>query len=405
MIFKMAWRNIWRNKTRSIVIILSVILGLTAGFFVMSLYKGMMKSRIRTVIYSEAGHVQLHDSLFKKDYDPVFVIPRPIQIIKHLQGDETVAAIAPRTVTQGMIATTTGSAGVQINGVIQRDEDQVSSLGKKIVEGKPLDSGKKHNILVGKKLAQKLKLKCGNKIVLTFTDTSSGLVSSAFRVVGIYESENGPLDERNVYVNKAYLNELLGLNEAEAHEITVILKKDEMLSGIQAAWQKEFPFLKLESWMDISPETSLMADTVDTMSLIIIIIILFALAFGIINTMLMAVLERVREIGMMIALGMNKRKMLKLIFFETFMLTLAGTPPGILISKILIDYLNKKGMVFALASKEMMSSFGFSNVLYPEFPQEKIWMILSVVTGTALLSCIFPAWKALRLKPSDALRK
>lgn len=404
MIFVMAWRNIWRNKMRSLVIMFSIATGLFAGIAVLALYKGMMKSRVRTVIYAEAAHLQLHDSDFKKDYDPYYVIRNGNAVVNSIGQLPEVKLVAIRTVTNGMLVTATGSAGVTINGIVPQQEYELSQLRKKIIDGKLFDEKKKNQVMIGKKLAKKMKLKTGSKLVLTFTDTSGSIVSAAFRVAAVYQSYNAPMDERNVYVQMGDLNELL-LNDQSFHEIAVLLTKDEDVNYVQLLLQEKFPSLQVESWKEISPETDLMVDTVDLYSYIIMIIIMIALAFGIINTMLMAILERTREIGMMIALGTNRMKVFLLVMLETLMLTFAGTPIGVLIGWVVMGYFNKNGLDFSGMGEEMMSSFGFSTMIYPEFPAEKLPGVMLIVMGTALISCLFPAIKALKLQPVEALRR
>jgi putative ABC transport system permease protein len=400
----MAWRNIWRNKMRSIVIMLSIAVGLFAGIAMLALYKGMMKSRVRTVIDAEVGHIQLHDSNFKKDYEPKFVINNGDDILKVITAIPAVKLAVPRSITNGMLATATGSAGVQINGVIPELEYQASQLKKKIIKGKEFDATKKNEVMIGNKLATKMKLKTGSKLVLTFTDTSGNIVSGAFRVAAIYQSDNAPLDEKNVYVPLHDINALLTIGNA-FHEIAVLLKNDEEVKAVQQQLQQKFPAYQVESWRDISPETDLMVKTINQYSYIIMIIIMFALAFGIINTMLMAILERTREIGMMVALGTNRIKIFLLVLLETIFLTLAGTPIGILIGWLATNYFNKHGLDLSGMGREMMSSFGFGTMIYPEFPADKLTGVLLIVTGTAIISCLLPALKALRLQPVDALRR
>ena len=404
MISLMAWRNIWRNKMRSIVVILSVAIGLFSGIMVLGLYKGMMRGRIKTVIYAEVSHLQIHDTNFKKDFEPNYTIQNASAIITSLKKYTEVKAIATRTVTTGMLSTTTGSAGVQINGIETEAEQVVSQLNKKIKEGKWFNKKKTNEIFIGYKLAKKMKLKTGNKIVLTFTDIESNIVSSAFRVAAIYESNNAPLDEMNVYVIQNELNKILGLQN-QIHEIAILLKKDELLESAQEKISKNFKNLSIENWKELSPETNLMVETVNISSYIIMAIILLALAFGIINTMLMAILERTNEIGMMLALGMNKFKMFLLVLSETIFLTFAGMPLGISVAWLVTNYFNKHGLTWGRIGKEMMNSFGFSTSIYPEFPSEKLAITTLFVLATALLSCIYPAVKALALNPSDALRK
>ncbi|HEX4956807.1 MAG TPA: FtsX-like permease family protein [Lacibacter sp.] len=404
MILLMAWRNIWRNKMRSIIIMMSVALGLFAGIAILALYKGMMHSRVRTLIDAEAGHFQLHHVNFKNDYESKFVMARGDSLLQQIRSLPGVKLAAKRSITQGMLATATGSAGVQINGVVPEDEYMASQLKAKIIDGDVFDSSRKNEIMIGKKLAKKMKLKTGSKLVLTFTDSSGAIVSSAFRVKAIYESNNAPLDERNVYILIHTLNELLGIGN-NFHEIVVLLHNDEDVPLLYQQLQQQFSSCQIESWKELSPESELMVKTVDVYSYIIMVIIMFALAFGIVNTMLMAILERTKEIGMMVALGTGKASLFVLVLSETIFLTLAGTPFGLLASWLITGYYSKHGLDLSGMGREMMSSFGYSTLIYPSFPTDKIVGVILIVFCTALLSCLFPAVKALKLKPVEALRR
>jgi ABC-type transport system, involved in lipoprotein release, permease component len=403
MIFIMAWRNTWRNKTRSILIMLSVAIGLLAGIGVLSLYKGMMKSRVRTVIDSEVGHLQIHHPDFKKDYYPAYVLGDSDKLLKRMRQFPSVQLVAPRSVVQGMLVTATGSNGVQINGIVPGIEYKISRLKEKITEGDGFHADKKNEIVIGRKLADKMKIKLGSKLVLTFADTSDEIVSSAFRVSSIYQSGNAPLDELNVYVMMSTLNELLQIGNS-FHEGVILLQQDEDVPFIQSRLKQEFPSLSIESWKEISPETDLMVKTVDEYSYIIMFIILLALAFGILNTMLMSVLDRTREIGMMVALGTSRVRVFLLVFVETLFLTLCGTPVGMITAYFVINYFQKHGLDLSGMGKEMMASFGFNTMVYPSFPWEKLVQVLIMVVGTAIISSVLPAIKVLRLRPVEALR-
>jgi putative ABC transport system permease protein len=404
MILIMAWRNIWRNKTRSIVIMLSIAIGLFSGIALLALYQGMMKGRVQTVIYSEVGHLQIHNPEFKKDYKPEFTIPDGQIILKKTTLMPEVKLAVPRCITTGMLSTPGGSAGVQINGVIPEQEYLASQLRKKIVEGNTFDSEKKNQVIIGKKLASKLKLNVGSKLVLTFIDSNEEIVSGAFRVSAIYQSDNAPLDELNVYVTMKELSNMLKIGN-EFHEIVLILYQDNFIDSLDLRLSKQFSSSKIETWSEISPETNLLVKTTDQYSYIILVIIMLALAFGIINTMLMAILERTREIGMMLALGTNRIRIFFLVLLETFFLTFAGTPLGIFSSWALTSYFNKKGLNLSGMGNEMMNSFGFASMIYPEFPADKIINVFFIVFITALFSCLFPALKALSLQPVEALRR
>lgn len=400
----LAWRNIWRNKVRSVLIMTSVALGLFAGVFVLSLYEGMLKSRVRIVIDAEVAHLQLHHPQFKEDYDPSFILPSRDTLMAKLRSVPAVRFIAWRSVAQGMLSTPTGSAGVQIFGVTPAEENMVSGLSKKLVEGVTLDSAKRNAVLIGRKLAVKMKLKLGSKIVLTFSDRDQNITAGAFRVVGIYQSNNASLDELQVYVNHATLNEYLAIGNG-GHEVAILLNDDRQVEPSSREIKALFPDLDVKTWRESSPETDLMVTTVDQFSYIIIVIIMIALAFGIINTMLMAVLERTREIGMLTALGMNRPKVFRLILTETILLTLVGVPVGFLATLVTVDYYSKAGIDISSFSEAVMSGFGFSTMIYPEIPWRSIPTVMAIVGGTALVAALFPSLRAIKLQPADALRQ
>lgn len=399
----LAWRNVWRNKTRSLIIMTSVAIGLFAGIFVLALYEGMLSARVRTVIDSEVAHLQIHHPHFKEDYDPAFTLD-PVRIEDSLQGILAIEAVAYRVITQGMLSTTTGSAGVQINGIDPEEEMKVSSLADKLKTGSLLDPQKRNGVLIGKKLADKMKISLGSKLVLTFTDFESNMTAGAFRVVGIYQTINAPLDELHVYVNRTALASYLGLTRA-CHEVAIRMTTDAGVEEVQQQLQRQFPEYKVQTWRETSPETDLMVSTIDQYSAIIIGIIMIALAFGIINTMLMSVLERTREIGMLTALGMNRVRVFILVLSETIMLTVVGVPLGLVASWFTIWYFATRGIDIASFSEDAMSGFGFSSIIYPEFPVTSLNMVLLIVIGTALFASLFPSLKAIRLQPADALRQ
>lgn len=404
MILSLAWRNIWRNKMRSMVIMLSVAAGLFAGIAVLALYKGMMQSRVRTVIDSETGHLQIHQAGFTSDYDPSLLIPEKKTLQDKLSGDKRIKAYATRCIITGMLSNATGSAGVNINGFNSSEEVAVSQLGDKIQEGNVRWEQSEKGILVGRKLAMKMKLEKGNKIVLTLTDTADNLISSAFRIKGIYQSANAPLDEINIYVKNKDLQDLIGL-ENGIHEIAIKLFEDEQVESVKQDYQMMFPQLQIQTWKEISPETDLLVRTVDTYSYIILVIILIALSFGIMNTMLMSVLERKHEIGMMLALGMSRNRLLLLIILESFFLTMAGIPVAVIAGLGAAGYYEKHGLDLSNMGTDLMESFGFDTMIYPSFPTEKITGIIVLVFITALVSSLLPAWKSLRLDPAEALQK
>ena len=404
MILSLAWRNIWRHKMRSLIIMMSVSLGLFAGVAVMALYEGMMVIRIRTVIDEETGHIQIQHPGFTDEKEAAFFLKSPDHIIKKIKEIKEVQEITKRVVTNGMLTTPTGTAGVQIIGIDPSTEYSYSSLREKMKEGNLLDTRKQYQAIIGKKIADKMKLKIGSKLVLMFNDTTNNLVSSAYRVAGIYQSTNTALDARLIYTSGKELSELLGLPD-QVHQIGLKLKNDKDLAGVTVRLKDLLPEYSVQTWKELAPETEFMVSTVDTYSYVIMIIIMIALAFGILNTMLMSVVERTREIGMIAALGMSKVRIFMLILLETIFLTLAGSPLGISLGLVTTLYFNKKGLDLSGMGEDMMGSYGFKTIIYPEFPLENLIPVLSIVIITSLLSSLIPAIKAIQMKPIEALRQ
>jgi ABC-type lipoprotein release transport system permease subunit len=401
MLIKIAWRNIWRHKSRSTIIIASVAFGLWAGLFMQGYMNGRIEERILSAIQNEISHLQIHHPDFKTNYDVNNYIPDGEKAVSEIAGMENVKFVTGRIVAQGMVASTTGSSGVQINGIDISVEDSITNKSKSITEGNWLSN--KNEVVVGKKLANKLKLKTGNKIILTLVDKDKNLTSGAFRIKGIYETNNAPSDEKNLFIRKQDLS-LLTATPNEVNEIAILLNNNDSLSLIQQKLKQKYPSTSIESWEEIAPELSLIVSTGNQSMVIFMVIILLALAFGIINTMLMAVLERTREIGMLMALGMNKARIFVMIMLETNFLIFTGTPLGILLGYLTVYYFGKYGIDLSMY-KEVALSFGFSHIIYPKLNFSDLIILFELVVITSIISSLLPARKALSLNPSEAIRK
>lgn len=402
MLFQIAWRNLWRNRMRSILIASSVAIGMWAGAFIIAIYFGMGNGRLRIAIDHEISHLQIHHPLFSEDQEAQFCY-KTDDLRATLQTIPGIAAMSFRSVTNGMLATASGSQGVQINGITPDEEQVTRQLGSFVRDGNYLDTSMQSRILVSHRLAGKMKLRVGQKVVLTFLDTASNITSGAFRVCGLYTSENAPLDERNVFILKMQLDELLGL-QGQAHEAAILLKNDDALDSMYTRLTGLLPGLEVKKWQDLSPETALIVSSLDSYAMIYIVIILIALAFGIVNTMLMAVLERTREIGVLMAVGMNKARIFGMVMLETILLTLMGAPLGLLAAWLCVFWLGRTGIDLSAVAGQVMQDYGYASIIYPELPVKSIWQIIQLVIVAAVFSAIFPAMKALRLKPVEAIR-
>jgi len=403
MLFKIAWRNIWRNRTRSLVVISAVAIGLFAGMFMMAFFQGAINQEIESMVETQLSHIQFHNPAFIDDKEVNDTITNGRAIVDRLKQDRDVKAVSGRLITTGMISSTSTASGVEIHGVVPEDERAVSNISADIIAGAYFNNLKKNEIVIGDKLAEKLGVKLHNKIVLTFQSKTGDLTAGSFRIAGIFRSRNSSFDQMTVFTRFNDLAAILGTT-GEMHEIAVVLKDGQRTNAVAAVLKKQYPSLLVQTWLELSPQMALLSGIMDQMMYIIIGIILLALMFGIINTMLMAVLERQREFGMLMAIGMNKPRVFFMIVLESVILTCAGIPAGILLTMVTVGSLAKHGIDLSSFS-QALSQYGFSNIIYPVLKQSMFVPITLMTALTAILSAIYPALKALRFKPAEAIHK
>jgi putative ABC transport system permease protein len=403
MLLRIAWRNIWRNPARSLVILLSVAIGLWAGIFIVAFYEGIIQQRIRSAIDNELSHIQIHHPSFRDEEDLRFDLQPTDSLISLLKQLPAVSQWSQRIVANGMVSTSAGSSGARINGVDPAAEAAMTGLSAKVRDGQWFSVEGRNEVLIGEAMAQKLRLSTGKKLVITLTDRTGEISSGAFRIRGIFRTASQPFDETNLYIRKTDADRL-GAMEGRVVQVAVRLHQDAETDATAAMLHQRFPSLEVKTWRELSPEMELLVVTTGQTIYIFMGIIMLALAFGIINTMLMAILERTREIGMLLALGMARMRIFRMILMETLLLVLAGAPAGMIPAILTVMYTRKNGIDLSVFS-EVLSSFGWDTRVYPYLEAGMLLRVLGLVTLTALLSALLPAKRALRLSPADALRK
>lgn len=403
MLIKIAWRNIWRNRTRSLIIIIAIMLGLWAGVFLIGFSWGMYETRINSLITKELSHIQIHSNLFKQEILAKNMVENQAAYFKALGNNDDVKSYSARNVVTAMMASSRNSTGLVLSGVNPEVEQATTGLKNKLVEGDYLDDSGRNPILISKKTAEKLKVGIRKKLVLTFQDVNGEIVSASFRVAGIFKSGNQLYDEANAFVRKSDLDTLLKTN-GRVQEIAVLLKNDAALDAVQKKLNLIDNKNKVENWRQLDPLMEYAIDSFDTTMQVIIIIIMIALAFGIINTMLMAIMDRVREIGMLMAIGLNKTKLFIMILLETLFLSLIGAPLGMLMAWLTIAITHKTGIVLK-GMEQGIEAMGFSSTVYPVAQPEEYWKIGITVFVVTFLAALFPVRKALKLDPVKAIRK
>ncbi|MFM7218363.1 MAG: ABC transporter permease [Bacteroidota bacterium] len=403
MILKTAWRNIWRHRMRSLAIAGAVAIGIWSGTSLMAFYFGMGEQRIQSGIEKEISHIQIHDIGFRNDFGMGRPIKEAERIENRIAKNDSVYSYAFRTVAQAMASSPSGSSGIQLTGIDPDPETRTTKLSEKLIKGAYLGDSIKNKVLVGEKLFKKLKLEIGRKLIITFNDTSGELIAAAFKVTGVFKTASEPYDERTVFVDRTILNRISGIQGA-ANEIAILLKSNSMLDGFKQSLKSDFPYHRIEDWREIAPELEFITVAIDRMLYVFMGIILLAIAFGIVNTMMMSILERTRELGMLMALGMSKGRIFSMIVSETLFLSLAGCPAGLIASFVTIGYFHTNGLHLP-QFEATFRSFGYDPVVYPFLETSHYIRVLVMVLVTALLSSLLPSRHALRIDPGVAIRK
>ncbi|MCF8357237.1 MAG: FtsX-like permease family protein [Prolixibacteraceae bacterium] len=472
MIISVSWKNVWRNKKRSLIVICAVLLGTIAGVFTSGLMKGWVQQRIDSVIYTEMSHLKIHHSDYLLNEEMKYTVPQPEKIEKYLETNPEVKAFSRRIKIMTMANTSRGNTGLKLNGINLEEEKAVSDVWKKIVPGGGtyLSKDTRNPIVISSKTAEQLRIKnykintevidslarldvpdptieklksiedirfktnklfkkelgklltkkeikeygkaivdasvhyrLRNKIVFTFTDAHGKMVYQTFRVCGIFKTQNTMFDQMNAFVLRDDIASLAGFSDTDYHEIALITSDDIDIDELKTTIKADYPELSVHTWKDLAPDAAMMSEFMGIWYAMIMGIILFALAFGIINTMLMAILERVKELGMLMAIGMNKKRVFSMIMYETVFLTLVGAVAGMGIGALLIVITGHTGLDFSSVS-EGLEAIGYSAIIFPEIDAGFFFLVTLLVVLTGILASIIPARKALKLNPVEAIR-
>ncbi len=401
-LIKISWRNIWRNKLRSLVVIFSIVFGLLGGIIIIAMSYGLNEERMNNAVDTYLSHIQIHNNLFSEDYNIKHTINNLDIIEKAISEDKRVVSYSKRIVLNGMLSNSNGSYGIQVKGIDPDEEIKVTNTHEKIIDGEYFRSKRDNTILVGKKLADKLNLKLKSKVVITFQDENYELTSLLFRVEGIFRSGNSRYDEMNVFVqNKSIIKNLPGFNGY--HEMPILLSDIELRGEVKKDLIPLSSDNIVEGWDDISKELAYANEMLSAVLYIFMMIILSGLSFGVINTMLMAILERRKEIGMLMSIGMNRYKIFMMISFETIFLSLVALPFGLITSFLIVEYYSVVGIDLSIVEAGL-ENFGVGTRLYFKVPNEEYFYVSLMVFVISIFSSVFPSIRALKINPVEATK-
>ena len=407
---KLAARNLLRYRRRTLLTALLIMLGVMALLLFVAAAGSFKQTMIGSITDSMLGHLQIHRKGYTASIDnlPLNMSLQPNAVSKTenvLKSDPDVAAYSLRVKVGAMFSNFTENTSIRLNGVDPAAEDAaLPALRQRINDGDktgPLVAPGK--VLIPTLLARGMKVKVGDEVVLVVTNASGSVNGKTFTVGGILDPITGP-GGRDGYVHISDARELIRMDKTEVMEIAVRLKSIDTLTAVQQRLASKLdeiqnkegkPVIELHTWSDLSPFANIVR-MIDLMTLFIRIMLVAIVLVSVMNVMLMAVYERIREIGTLAAIGTQPRKLMAIFLSEGLLLGLVGAAAGIALSYALVGYLNVSPLVFKFGREEI--------TLYPHLETVEVFGVLGLAILVSALASLQPAWRAARMDPIQALR-
>ncbi len=404
MEFQLAWRNIWRNPRRTLVIMCAVIIGVWSMIFLGAVMQGMAVDMVNNSIATLTGNVQIHH----KNYQSDPVVENSITGIgslastlnQHLPpGAKWASRVRVNVIAQNARHTN----GVTLVGIEPLKEAEISFIGQALIDGRYLEPGDRHGIIVGEALLEQYETKLGHKLILTSQDTDQEMVSRAFRIVGTFRAQMQETEKQFVFVSLGAAQKMLKLND-RVSEVSIVLADHRNSAKVSENLKKILSGTSFEvkTWKELLPVLMAYLQIFNGFVFVWYLVVFVAMGSGIVNTMLMAIFERMREFGLVKALGMKSSRIVKEVLIESFLLLLIGTLVGNLLGILCILAFSQNGIdltVFAAGAEYI----GISRVVYPALRAGDLIIANVVVFVLGLLISLYPALKAAKFTPVEAL--
>lgn len=406
MYLQLAWRNIWRNPRRTTVILAAVIIGVWSMIFLGALMRGIAVGMVKNGIATLTGHIQIHHKGYRDDpaIENSLTGFQMETIKKALSQSLPPGAQWTKRVRVNAIANNARhSSGVTMVGIDPQAEAKVSFIGTAISEGRYLSSKDFNGILVGQALMEKFETKIGRKLVLMSQDKNQEIASRAFRIVGVFRAEMESTEKHYVFIHQSASQKMLRLGNGIS-EISILLTDGfnnlTAYEDLKSALPSET--FEVHSWRELLPFQTAYLRILDGFMWFWFLVVFVAMGFGIVNTTLMAVFERMREFGLMKALGMKPWWILREVLVESCLLLICGIIIGNFLGFLSVYALSGNGIdLSALAAGAEYA--GMTRIIYPAVAIKDVVVANSTVLLLGLIVSLYPAIKASRFTPVEAL--
>lgn len=401
VLLTLAWRNLWRNYRRTLIMLVAIIIGVWAMILFSALMTGMLDEMVRGGLRTLPGEVQIHHPDYRDDPSVANSLDMPSGKLLTALNSPPITGWSARIKVPGMISSERDSRGVQLLGVDSSEEIALGFDPDDIVEGRFLEGPDDKGLVIGRKLAERLETRLGKRVVIMSQDPDNNVADRGIRIVGIYQARLQATEEMNVYVGRETLQNMLGLDRQVSEIAATANNYRQVGSWWPALAEAAGPELETLPWTTLDGYLEIMLDIQGTYNLIIMVVIFLALSFGLVNTLVMAVFERVREIGLMMALGMRPQWIMYQVLLESLILLGMGLLIGNMLAVATILPI-ESGIDISIVA-EGLELAGMGTILYPVLQLSDMLMSTAVVLVLGLLASLLPAWRASRYNPIQAL--
>lgn len=399
---RLAWRNVWRNKRRSAIVLTAVVVGIAGVVLSMAVNNGMILQMVDTAIATELGHVQIHASGYEENPGLELRLSDGGRGARAaLASMDGVRAWAPRVRSEALVFSPRASVGVQFVGIDPEREAQISLVARSIVDGRYLDveSG---GLLLGAALAERLQVSVGAKIVVSAQDVDADLVGEAYRVTGIFQTASRDFDQRTVFVPLDNARKLLRLGDGISEIVVLATRRRDVGKLATALRARLGADAEVRTWEQLAPLLVQLIEVFDSTAWYVYAAVFIGMVFGIANVLLMAVYERIREIGVVMALGMRPRRLVAMIVLEATVLTFIGLIIGFGVAVASVAALHDGIDLSRWA--EGLTAYGIGTRIVPVIRAQDITVPIAAAVITAVVASLWPAYRATRFRPAEAVR-
>ena len=404
ILLKIAWRNVWRNPRRSWVLISAIALGVFTFLGVLGYLGAITTSMVNSAIELQGGHLQLASRGYFENPDPHNRIVSYASLESSIEGIDEIV-YSPTVAFAGMITSAEQASGVQIQGIDPDSYRHILAIDKRLIEGAYLEAvSDEALILISEAMADQLNVLPGEKVVLMANDVNNEIAQAAFRVAGLFRTSSSDFDKLNVFIPINQARTMIGYASDEVSVLAVRLVRNAELELVQGdlTAQIDSETVELLSWRERNPFMVMMLETQDFAIYILIGLLFTAIVFTIVNSFLMVIFERIHEFGVLMANGTRPFQIRAMLYLEALFIAFIGIALGSTLAFGLLSYWMQYGLDLSAFSASL-SAMGIETVVYPSLDWSQVQLGFVLIFVMVLLSVVYPAMKAGRFEPVEAI--